>query len=146
MQRIDEGKRFSVSEENYKDIVGVIKTILNNRKEIIFAYLHGSFLARTNFGDVDIAIYLSGVQEEKFMQYEFKLEQILESAINFPVDIRVLNNAPPSFKYNSIKKGIRLIDKNINTRVDFETHTYKIYFDFLPFRQRYLKEALELEV
>jgi len=115
---------------------------LEKEQQIVFAYLHGSFLQKNNFGDIDIAVYLKEVSEEKIMSYEFRLEEILEKFTSFPVDVRVLNNAPPSFCYSVIKNGIKLLNRDEENCSDFETMTYKIYFDFLPFRRRYLQEAI----
>ena len=139
-------KRFSINENEYKGKFDIIKSLLTNRDEVMFAYLHGSFQNKTNFGDVDVALYLTGVPEKGFLQYELDFEQEMEAVIKLPVDIRVLNNAPPSFKYSAIKNGIRLVDSDEDARVEFETTTFKLYFDFLPYRQQYLREALEIEV
>lgn len=125
-------KRFSINVNEYKGKFDIIKSLLTNRDEVLFAYLHGSFPNKTNFGDVDVALYLTGVPEKGFLQYELDFEQEMEAALKLPVDIRVLNNAPPSFKYSAIKNGIRLIDSDEDARVEFETTTLKLYFDFLP--------------
>ncbi|PKM83595.1 MAG: nucleotidyltransferase domain-containing protein [Firmicutes bacterium HGW-Firmicutes-13] len=141
-------KRYAVNEEQYKKILNELQDVLAQEENILFAYLHGSFVNFVNFGDIDIAVYLKNVPDDKLdiMTYEFNLEKTIEKKTLYPVDVRILNTAPPSFKYSVIKNGIRLIEKDENKRVDFETMTLKIYFDFLPFRKRYFREALNREV
>ncbi len=72
---------------------------------------------------------------------ELKLEAAVESALRYPVDIRVLNNAPVHFSYMVMKRGLRMAIRDDKKRVTFETLTLKKYFDFLPFRRRYLRDA-----
>ena len=62
------------------------------------------------------------------------------------VDVRILNGAPLSFKYNLIKDGIVLLSKDDDKRVDFEEKTIVLYLDFLPYRKLYLRETLGVEV
>ena len=79
--------------------------VLKRRNEIEFAYLHGSFL-EGDFRDIDLAIYLNKLKTKKdALEYELALERELENIVNIPVDVRVLNNAPLSFRFNTIKGG-----------------------------------------
>lgn len=108
--------------------------------------MFGSFLDKSNFGDLDIAVYLDHIPENDYISTEMKLQEVLEKNASYPVDVRILNHAPPSFCYSVIKKGFVLIDNDEDKRVDFEMMTYKLYFDFLPFRKQYFKEALLNEI
>lgn len=139
-------KRYQIDDQSYQKVLNKIEKALENESQIVFAYLHGSFLQKTNFGDIDLAIYLQGISEQYFLKYEASLERSLEESISLPVDVRVLNTAPLAFRYSAIKNGLQLINKDHNKRVDFETMTFKLYFDFQPFRKRYLEEALNHEV
>ena len=141
-------KRFVVKEEEYKKNINDVKEILSKEENILFAYLHGSFSNLDNFGDIDIAVFLNHVPDNvlDIINLEFDLGKKIEKTTSFPTDVRVLNSAPPSFRYNVIKKGIKLLEKDEKKRVDFETITLKEYFDFLPFRKRYFREAMGREV
>jgi predicted nucleotidyltransferase len=139
-------QRYSISEEEYEKTIKRLQEMIQNEPQIIFAYLHGSFIERSNFGDLDLALFVNEIPEKEFMSYEFDLERLIERVLAYPVDVRILNNAPSSFCYTVIKKGIRLIDNNEDERVNFEMQTYQNYFDFLPFRRRYLKEAFTHEI
>ena len=139
-------KRYSVKEDEYHEILSICQSILTDHVDVIFAYIHGSFLGIHNFGDVDLAVYLQGVKKEEYLELEEHLKNKIKKRIAYPIDVKVLNDSPPSFRYSVIKNGIRLVDKDENKRVNFETMTFTQYFDFLPFRRRYLKEALEGEI
>jgi len=141
-----EVKRHKIGETEYNHLISLLAKKLEKRREIVFSYLHGSFLNRNNFGDIDIAVYVQGLPENKYLDYEFNLNGLLGKMTSLPVDVRVLNNAPYSFRYSVIKNGVKLVDKDEDMRVSFETETFKIYFDFLPFRRRYLKEVLFHEI
>ncbi|MBN1222447.1 MAG: hypothetical protein JXB23_04325 [Candidatus Aminicenantes bacterium] len=41
-----------------KETVRLLTEFLQNRKEIVFAYLHGSFVGEGDFRDIDIAVFL----------------------------------------------------------------------------------------
>jgi len=122
-------------------ILSVVKQELQRHEEIVFAYLHGSFTEKDEFHDIDIAVFLKELPESK-LEYELELETKLIRAIGGIVDIRILNGAPLSFRYHVIKKGVPLIIRDENERVEFQEVTLSRYFDFAFFRAMYLKETL----
>ncbi len=126
-----------------------IKKILKNIPNILFAYIHGSFL-KEKFSDIDVAIYLD-IDRKKYdkkniLKKELEIEEILSRKIKYPVDVRILNNSPLSFRFNVIKYGEVLFSKNEDVRSDFEALTISEYHDFAYFRRVYMKEALNLEI
>lgn len=133
---------FSTSPAEKKGIIEKLPGLLLAEKSVLFAYLHGSFTEEGPFRDIDLAVYLDdNIPKVEMLDKELKLEAAVESALRYPVDIRVLNNAPAHFSYMVIKKGLRMAIRDDKKRVAFEMRTLKEYFDFLPFRQRYLREA-----
>lgn len=137
---------FQISAKQKAIIAAAIKERLQKRPDIIFAYLHGSFFTADSFRDIDLAVYLANVPASP-LQTELALETELGNAIrDYPLDVRVLNNAPLSFRYNVIKYGKVLFASDDDARADFEETTLCNYFDFAPFRKMYLKETLELAV
>jgi predicted nucleotidyltransferase len=107
-------------------------------KGVIFAYVHGSFLTR-NFRDIDIAIYL---KEGGDVLTEVKIEVELEKILGFPVDVRVLNSAPLTFRFRVIRDGLLLFSRDERIRSDFEALTISEYHDFSYFRKMYRREVL----
>jgi hypothetical protein len=117
-----------------------ISALLQSRDNILFGYVHGSFAREEKFADIDIGIFLKNPGSLDPLDIELELEAALQSFTRFPVDLRILNFAPLSFVYNVIKESILVVDKDADLRADFEGKTFKKYFDFAPYRKRYLKE------
>ncbi|MFZ5924544.1 MAG: nucleotidyltransferase domain-containing protein [Bacillota bacterium] len=144
------GKRFLASEATKEEIAAKVKECLESRQEICFAQFHGSFLGSGPFRDVDIAVYLEpgyvGLSEpsDRF-DYEASLEDLIERRVGVPVDVRVLNDAPLAFCYGVLKNGCPVLVRNPQLRCDFQTRILDMYFDFAPFRSRYLREVLGRE-
>jgi len=129
-----------------KAVKEAIRAVLKNHEEILFAYLHGSFVKKDAFHDIDVAIYLERMPAS-VLEYELQMEtDLMEALRKYIIDVRVLNGAPLSFKYNVIKDGIVLLSKDDDKRADFEEKTIVLYLDFLPYRKLYLKETLGVEV
>ena len=136
-------KRFYLNDCQKEKAVEAIKNILYGLPEILFAYIHGSFTCGKEFRDIDIALYLrEEVLRDRIIDYEIEIEIKVEDALKYPVDVRVLNCAPLSFQYRVIKGGILLFERDGESRVDFQAKTLDFYFDFAPFRKRYMKEMI----
>jgi hypothetical protein len=118
----------------------IISYLTSEYDEITVVYLFGSFITGEFFSDIDIGI-VTKVNPVKTLKFELDLEIRLEKIVGCPVDVRVLNYAPLSFCQNVIRQGIVIIDHNPDNRADFEGRILKKYFDFAPFRQRYLQEV-----
>jgi len=90
-------------------ILSLLKRFLEEEKEVIFAYLYGSYArGKTHpFSDVDIAVYLRENDFKTYMQLLAKLPEIGKE-----IDLRVLNDASPLFKYKVIKEGKLLVNKD----------------------------------
>ncbi len=101
------------------------------------AVLFGSYVTGQPFRDIDLGILVRN-EPENLLEYEFELEIKLEELVRFAVDVRVLNKASVSFVQNVIRHGKIIIDSKPNIRSDFESYILRKYFDFAPFRQRYL--------
>jgi predicted nucleotidyltransferase len=137
-----EGKYFQVSPNDKEAIKEDIKAFCREEPDIIFAYLHGSFLKEDRFHDIDVAVFLKN-PPPSLLQTEIRLETKLAKGIKkFPVEVRVLNHAPLSFRYNVIKDGSAIAVVDDVLRCEFVESTLRDYFDFAPFRKLYLKEAL----
>lgn len=137
---------FSIDSDRKREVIREIGEILRGIPEILFAYVHGSFL-KGRFRDVDVAVYLSGRHDRKsILKKELKLEELLERKIGYPVDVRALNHAPLSFRFNVMRYGELILSRDENLRSDFEAMTISEYHDFAHFRRVYMREALGIEV
>lgn len=103
-----------------------IREFLNSKKEVIFAYLYGSYLKKKDFHDIDIGLYLKVRVSLKFIA-NLKIE--IASALGVPadiIDLRVFNHIldnPDSFCLLYLKKvleeGKLLVNKNPKVLSDF---------------------------
>ena len=137
-----EGKYFQISSVIKARVTEEITAFLRGQPDISFAYLHGSFLKAERFRDIDVAVFLKNPASSP-LPAEIRLETELSKVIKkFPVEVRVLNHAPLSFRYNVIKDGSVIVVVDDALRCEFMETTLRDYFDFAPFRRLYLKEAL----
>lgn len=98
-----------------KKIKEQLKKELVKKEEIIFAYLHGSFIDPVaNFRDIDLATWTrpEAALPEKVFDYAFNVSLALGQQLHFPVDVQLLNLAPVGFKFSVFKYGERLFCKD----------------------------------
>ncbi len=127
-----------------------LRNALSRRGDVLFAYLHGSFLEGA-FRDVDVAVVLQGHPDrDAALRGELEVEEALQDALGdafgFPVDARVLNHAPLPFAYDIVHDGERVFSRDEDARSSFEERTLARYHDFDHHRRTYLRDALGLEV
>lgn len=135
-------KKRTLSYAEKDALIKNLSDLLSREDQILFAYLHGSFVTDELFNDLDIAIYCKEMPAVEMLDYELRLEEKLERHLKIPVDLKSLNNAPVSFCYMVLKKGINIVVSDDKRRVGFEMRTYRKYFDFQPYRRRYLQEVI----
>ena len=139
-------KRYRITDLQREKARDEVQSFLLGRKEVIFAYIHGSFLQNL-FRDIDLAIYVDEtLKREDALHLELKMEMELEEITGFPSDVRVLNHAPLTFKFNVLKDGNLLMTRNEDIRADFESLSLREYHDFNFYRKRYMKEVFGFEV
>lgn len=127
-------------------VIEVISSYLNSEhEEVVVAYLFGSFITAEFFSDIDIGI-IADKDLDRPLDFEFYLENKIERIAKYRADIRLLNKAPLSFCQNVVRYGRVIVDRDPNLRADFEGKILKQYFDFSPFRRRYLNEVLNAPV
>jgi len=135
-------KKYSVSDKEKEGIILTICSMLEKETPVVFGYVFGSFWEGV-FKDIDVAIFIDEGKKPSFLRYELQMESLLNKAVGrFRFDVRILNGAPLSFRYEVIKNGKLITTKDEESRVDFETSTWSNYFDFAPFRDSYLREVL----
>jgi uncharacterized protein len=140
-------KQYYITNKEKQNIQKNIKDFLIKEKNIVFAYLHGSFVKEKVFRDIDIGIYLSNLDsKKKLLDYELSLEEKLNKYTGFEFDIRILNKAPISFCYSVTKNSIVLFSKDETKRADFESISWVKYFDFEFYRKKYMRDTLGIEV
>jgi predicted nucleotidyltransferase len=111
----------------------IIRDFFQNKEDIVFVYLFGSFVDEEKFNDIDLALYSK--RKTDTIKLAFELEKL--TGIRF--DIIDIKTAPDHLVH-SISKGEVIIDNDEDFRIDFITTAWSRYLDFKYYRDRFLKE------
>lgn len=131
------------SERDREQIVGDLRRELEARREVVLAFLHGSFSKGGPYRDIDVAVWLDPGRlslDERF-RYALDLSVHLHLQMGSPIDVRVLNDAPLAFRYHALK-GRPLVTRDEVLLDELRARTWDDYIDFQPFARQYLREAL----
>ncbi|MBI5047366.1 MAG: nucleotidyltransferase domain-containing protein [Deltaproteobacteria bacterium] len=126
-----------------KQTIAILKNSLINKTELMFSFLHGSFLDSAYFHDIDIAVYVDEtmVPKEKTMDYEFDLSDELEDVVKRHVDVKVMNYAPLAFQYHATAGKI-LTCSDEELMADKVADIRIFYLDFKPTSRQTVMEML----
>ena len=81
-------------EIDFEGTVRILKGFLSKQDEVVFAYLHGSFVQGEEFRDVDVAVLLDdrATRTTDDVEYEISLSlKIEKELVGLPVDVKILN-------------------------------------------------------
>jgi len=129
-----------LGEDKKRPLIEQLAVALQNRDEVMFAYIYGSFAEGLAFHDIDVGVYTLEITEEESTNYSLILGQMLSKELQVPVDIRVLNFAPVSFLYEVIR-GNLIFERNEEIRIRVVEQTIQRYLDLKPMILRGIKEA-----
>jgi predicted nucleotidyltransferase len=135
-----------LSKKERSQVLDNLKEILSGKPEVIFAFVYGSFLEDKDdlsFHDIDVGIYTTKMSEKDAVLYSLDLSGEITEKIKYPIDARVLNQAPINFLYHVIQ-GKLILDKDEDTRSLFMERVIRHYLDMKPLQQRAFKEAFVL--
>jgi predicted nucleotidyltransferase len=116
-----------LSDEEKDKLLMNLKERLKSDDEIIFAYVHGSFINRKLFRDIDVALWLK--TPHMAFNYTVNFSTKLSMELGLPVDIQILNEAPLPFKHQVFKRGKLLHSKDEKLRIEKVDQTLRNYFD-----------------
>ena len=90
-------------------VVEITKRVLEKLDFIEIAVLFGSALRRKTVRDIDIGVVLS---TEPSLSLINEIASTLESELGIPVDIVLLNEAPPLLRFKALVEGVKIIIKD----------------------------------
>jgi uncharacterized protein YutE (UPF0331/DUF86 family)/predicted nucleotidyltransferase len=122
-----EFRYYELSAEERARLLDFLRKRLERVDEIIFAYVHGGFLERNFFRDVDVAVWISDLEKAFYYTVDFSAK--LEVEAGLPVDLHVLNEAPLPFKHHVFTTGILLFSKDEMLRHRIIDQVMKEYID-----------------
>jgi len=114
-----------------------------SRDEVSALYLFGGLAKdrKTAESDIDIAILIdeSRLKRKNFELLRKKYFAVSPTFSMRPIDIVILNTAPLFLKYQVLKTGKILFDRNRKLRVRFTERAIVDYLDFKPIEDICLK-------
>jgi hypothetical protein len=125
-------KENKIDEKRREQIIRRIKDYFLDKNDVVFAYLHGSFIESRIFRDIDIAIFVRKSMRD--IELESDLSYELTDKTGYPVEVRIINNASIAFQMAVLRKGRLLISKANNVRTDFIENTSRRYREYSHFR------------
>lgn len=102
---------------------------LSRQKDMVFAYLFGSFMNRDKYRDIDIGIYMDPYPE---LIHFGRIQTELDDRLKPRVDLVLLNDIPdknPALGYELLTGGILLLNRNPVLHTAFKSKVFRYYFD-----------------
>lgn len=134
-----------MSKSDRQKVTEKIKKVLFSEKEVVFAYIFGSFLSSPTFRDIDIGVYIENITKENALDKELemakKISETCGLSIDF-IDVKILNFAPSHFLNNIFKNGTMLFSKNkkLSSSIIEETSLTALANEFFSYQS--LKELV----
>ena len=91
-------------------VVEITRRVLEKLDFVEIAVLFGSALRRKTVRDIDIGVVLS---VEPSLSLINKIASTLESELGVPVDIVILNEAPPLLRFKALIEGVKITVKDV---------------------------------
>ncbi len=117
-------------------LILAIKDRLIQEPDIVFAYLHGSFVTEESFRDIDVGIFV-GVP--KGFSFESDLSFALSTGLGYEVDVRAINDAPVAFQMAVLRNGRLLFSRNADPRTEFIVNVGRRYREYAHFRKVFME-------
>ena len=122
-----EFKYRKLSDEQKLKLLERLKGRLKEAGAVVFAYVHGSFMERDSFRDLDVAIWIRNPGKAFYYTVDFSAK--LEVEMGVPVDVQVLNEAPLPFKHYIFTRGRLLLSRDENLRLRLVNEVVRQYVD-----------------
>ncbi len=111
----------------------------SNPGDAVAVYLYGSVARGTarKGSDVDVGVLLENDPPRTLRGMKLDLEADLESLLEVPVQLVVLNRAPPDLIHRILRDGKLVLDRDRSMRIRFEVKARNEFFDLQPVLRRY---------
>jgi uncharacterized protein len=114
-----------------------------DERPVVAVYLFGSEARGTARpgSDVDVAVLYAAAPRTLESQ-PFDVEDDLRGALGRPVQVTVLNGAPPDLVHRVLRDGRLVLERDRAARVRFEVASRNEYFDLKPVLDRYRRTVV----
>ncbi len=125
--------KFITPQEREK-ITKMIKGYLSKRKEVLFAYLYGSFIRKEPFRDIDIALFMKQPLKN-YLEIESDLSYELTIITGYKVEVKIINSAPVALQMAVLRECGLLTSRDDDKRTDFIQNVSKRYIEYSYLRE-----------
>jgi len=95
----------------------LIASEISRHREILLALVYGGFTRHKLFRDIDIAVYTAGkISYHDEPYYIYTLSLLLSRLAGAPVDVKLLDYAPPGFRVTVLTAGWLLFSRRPGLR------------------------------
>src|SRR5690349_1222364 len=117
-----------------------VREVFEQRPEpVVAVYLFGSRARGTARpdSDLDLGLLYATPPAATLAAQPYALADDLRAALGVPVDLVVLNTAPPDLVHRVLRDGELVLDRDRSARIRFEVAARNLYFDLKPHLDRY---------
>jgi predicted nucleotidyltransferase len=126
-----------VTPQEQETILHSLSQLLASRTDVLFAYVHGSFVQGREFRDIDVAIWMAPNASRRA---DLELAVDLSRATGYPVDVRKVNDAPVAVLFHALR-GRPLVIADERMLAALIERTARTYHDRAPLVRRAVREA-----
>lgn len=132
--------------ESLEHVREAVSRALAGVPEIAAVYLYGSQATGSALpiSDIDLALVLSvdAIPDDPLFAERVSVRVAEELETPLEIDAHVVDTLPLSVLGRIVMSGVVVFERDASRRVEFETSTRRLYFDFLPLLERDAREAL----
>jgi predicted nucleotidyltransferase len=135
-----------MEKEARTELVSKITAYLVEKEELVAAYLFGSFAQEKDhrLSDVDVALLLPhDTDQTTAFNTRLQVGAALEQVCQRPVDVVILNHAPPLLRFQVVQRGQVLVEKDHTARCLFQARTMSEYYDTKPYLDYQLSHVIK---
>jgi predicted nucleotidyltransferase len=122
-----------------EQIVRALADTLQREMDVVFAYLHGSFVIDGPFHDVDVAVFLDEPGSRGTGRV-LELADELTRVTGCPVDVRAVNDAPLAFQFRALQGRLLVVRDEVRL-ADFMERVGRRYLDIASVLRHATREA-----
>ncbi len=122
---------FELAPSSRESIIDQVTDLLRADSDVVFAYVHGSFVGGGEFRDIDVGLFLANSPDQRTAR-ALEISGRLSARAGYPVDVRALNDAPVSFLFHVLHAGRLLVSRNDELLADLIERTARSYHDIAP--------------
>lgn len=130
---------------NGETVIPKIQNALADRNDLAAIYLFGSVAEGKAhaLSDIDVAVlFCADLSADQIFQRTLAIGTILEEALHTTVDVIPLNRATPFLRFQIIKNGKLILERDRTQRCLFQMRAMNAYYDAKPYLDYQRSEAI----